>query len=470
MAAPNVIVIMTDELRRDCLGCYAGHPQVQTPHIDALAARGLRFDAAYTPSPICVPARAAIATGRYVHETGCYSNAQPYAGAQPSWHHALRNAGRAMPSIGKLHFRSGADDNGFETEIDPLYVANGQGWVHGLMRERNDLFDASGFATHIGPGDDGYTRFDETVCARTEDWLREQADAAKPFGLYVSFLRPHYPLTCPQAFYDLYDPATVPLPRPRGANDGTDHPVLAHMAQACDYDAPFDDDMRRVAVASYYGLCSFVDALVGRIIAVLAETGLDANTTVIFTSDHGECLGDRGFWTKMVMYEESVAVPLIIAGPDIVPDVRRDPVSLIDLAPTVLDLSGLPQEGVFSKHARSLLGPVEPDRAILSEYHDYGAPVGMFMLRHDKWKLVAYPGHPSQLFDLAADPGEQHDLGSEPAYAATLAQMTARLDAIADHRAVNAAALASQEVRIAELGGRDAIRAQPNYDHTPVTY
>lgn len=460
---PNVIVIMTDELRRDTLGCY-GHPQVQTPNIDALAARGLRFNAAYTPSPICVPARAAIATGRYVHETGHWCNAMAYNGHPDSWHHHLRDAGRDIPSIGKLHFRGPEDDTGLSESIEPLFVAGGEGWVHGLLRDRDDLLDATGFARHIGPGDDAYTRYDEKVCTATEDWLCTPRDA--PFGLYVSFLRPHYPLTCPREFYDLYDPAQLPLPRARAPKDGTDHPVLAHMARACAYDAPFDDDMRRVAVASYYGLCSFVDHMVGRIVKVLEDTGQIDKTVLIFTSDHGECLGDRGLWTKMVMYEEAVSVPLIIAGPGITPGLRHDPVSLIDLYPTVLELAGI--DAPATPHARSLLAAPDPNRTILSEYHDYGAPVGMFMARHDRWKLVAYPGYASQLFDIVADPSETRDLGQDPAFAQVVADMTARLTAITDPAKTNARALSEQAARIDELGGRDAILARQNYDHSPV--
>ena len=457
----NVIVIMTDELRRDCLGCY-GAPMVQTPHIDALAARGIRYDAAYTPSPICVPARAAFATGRYVHETGFWANAQPYSGTPRSWHHEIRDAGRQMLSFGKLHFRSTSDDNGFTEEIRPLHVKGGKGWIHGLLRDEEDLFDATGFAAHIGPGEDAYTDYDLAVCDAAVDWIGQNG-AADPWCLYVSFLRPHYPLTCPPEFYNLYDPAKVPMPRAPGPAD--DHPILAGMRRMCDYDAPFTDETRRIAIASYYGLCSFVDAQVGRIMGALEAAGMVEDTTVIFTSDHGECLGDRGFWTKMVMYEEAVAVPLIMAGPGIAPGVEAAPVSLIDLYPTVTELSGIAAD--TPPHARSLLAAT-PDRAILSEYHDYGAQTGMFMLRRGRWKLVVYPGHASQLFDLEADPGEMRDLAGDPGHAQVVADMLSALRDIADPDEVNSRAFADQAERIADLGGRDAIRAMENYDHTPV--
>ncbi|MEM1298694.1 MAG: sulfatase-like hydrolase/transferase [Pseudomonadota bacterium] len=458
----NIIVIMTDELRRDCLGCY-GAPMVRTPHIDALAARGMRFDAAYTPSPICVPARASIATGRYVHEIGYWSNAQPYHGEPRSWHHGLRDAGREMLSIGKLHFRGTEDDNGFTREINPLHVVGGEGWIHGLLRDEEDIYDASGFAAHIGPGDDPYTQYDEAVCEATVEWIRSRT-GDDPWCLYVSFLRPHYPLTCPPEFYEMYDPAEVPMPRAPGPAD--DHPILAGMRRACDYDTSFTDETRRVAIASYYGLCSFVDAKVGEIMGALEDVGAAGKTAVIFTSDHGECLGDRGFWTKMVMYEEASAVPLIVAGPGIAPGVVDAPVSLIDLYPTVLQLSGVADK--VPPHARSLLDAPDPDRAILSEYHDYGAKTGMLMLRKGRWKLVVYPGYAEQLFDLHADPRETRDLAGVPDHARTLAEMRVALREIADPEEINTRAFADQAVRIEELGGRDAIRARENYDHTPV--
>ncbi len=466
--ADNILVIMTDELRRDTLGCY-GNPIVQTPNIDQLARRGQKFDAAYTPSPICVPARASVATGQYVHENRCWANAQPYHGQIESWHHQVRDRGRKMASIGKLHFRGADDDNGFREEISPLYVKDGQGWVHGLMRERSDVFDATGFANDIGPGEDAYSDFDQTVCSQTIDWLkdREEEPEGTGWGLFVSFLRPHYPLTCPQEFYDLYDPANLPSPRPRRQ----EHPVLEGMREACDFDAPFTDETRQIAVASYYGLCSFVDDMVGQIVAALEETGQADNTTIIFTSDHGECLGDRGFWTKMVMYEESVAVPLIIAGPGIEAGVCDAPVSLIDLYPTALDLAGIPDENERPRHAKSLLETIrnpDPTRPILSEYHDYGAKTGMFMLRQGDLKLVVYPGYASQLFNLVDDPGEENDLANDPLCTANMARLTKSLSSIVNVEEVNQLAFADQEDRIAELGGRDAILQMQNYDHTPV--
>ncbi|WP_075996680.1 sulfatase-like hydrolase/transferase [Salaquimonas pukyongi] len=469
MTRRNVIVIMTDELRRDALGCY-GSPIARTPTIDALAANGLVFDACYTPSPICVPARASIATGRYVHETRCWSNALPYRGKPESWHHRLRDAGFHTVSVGKLHFRGAQDDNGFSQEIEPVYVRDGQGWIHGLLRERDDLFDPSSFAEHIGPGDDPYTDYDEKVCANAVEWITNRGNRKdNNWCMFLSFLRPHYPLTCPPRFYEQFDPEKMPMPIPADPASGAGHPVLEWMRKSCNYDAPFDDAMRRVAIASYHGLCSFVDNMVAQVLTALEASGMAQDTAIIFTSDHGECLGDRGFWTKMVMYEEAVTVPMIIAGAGVKKGRVLQPVSLIDLYPTILELAGVPAEPqTIPHHARSLLkSGVEGDRPVLSEYHDYGAQTAMFMLRQGCWKLVCYPGFPSQLFNLESDPGERRELSGDAEHSGILSNMTETLHTMIDPEAVNRLAFKDQADRIAELGGRDAILNTQNFDHTP---
>ncbi|MAI59306.1 MAG: hypothetical protein CML56_10115 [Rhodobacteraceae bacterium] len=468
----NVLVIMTDELRRDILGCY-GNKLVQTPNIDALVGKGVKFENAYTPSPICVPARASMATGQYVHEHRCWANAIPYHGQIESWHHRLRNAGRRCTAIGKLHFRGTADDNGFTEEIKPLHVKDGKGWVHGLLRERTDLFDASSFAQNIGPGEDPYTDYDRAVCRQTLDWLEHRAadKGSAGWGAFVSFLRPHYPLTCPPEYYSLYCQQLLPPPKEPLSGSGKEHPVLKNLRLSCDYEAAFSKEDKQIAIASYYGLCSFVDDMVGKIITKLHDTGLDKNTIVIFSSDHGECLGDRGFWTKMVMYEEAACVPLIMAGPDIGTHEEQTPVSLIDLYPTILNVIGLEHLTDEAVHAKSLFETInQPDteRPILSEFHDYGAQTGMFMLRHKDWKLIHYPGFEPQLFNLKTDAEEEHNLANKSEYAVKLNELMSLLKTISDPDAVNEIAFADQEDMISKLGGSEAILATQNYDHTPI--
>ena len=203
MKPQNLLIIMSDEHSRQMSGCY-GHPLVTTPNIDRLAARGTLFTDAYTPCPVCVPARAAFATGRYIHEIGFWDNADPYDGSIPSWHHRLRDAGHRVVSIGKLHFRSEQDDNGFSEEILPMHVIEGVGDLMGLVREDLPERGMSWKMAHLaGPGESPYTLYDRQIAAQAHIWLHDEAVkyTEKPWVLFVSFVSPHFPLTAPPEHY-----------------------------------------------------------------------------------------------------------------------------------------------------------------------------------------------------------------------------------------------------------------------------
>jgi choline-sulfatase len=469
----NLLIIMADELAREGLGCY-GTSFAVTPNIDALAKRGLRFSNAYSPSPVCVPARAAFATGRYVANNKCSSNAEPYHGQLPSWGHMHRTLDRPCSSVGKLHFRSSDDDNGFDEELNALHIRNGVGFVHGLLRRQRKLFETAHFADEIGPGEDPYTDYDRRVCTDARAWLEARTGGAdsEPWTLFVSLLRPHYPLTCPPQFYELYDPATLPERRFAGASTEFAHPVLGAFRSYYDYDDAFTDETRQVARASYYGLCSFVDHVVGNLLGTLENAGALDDTTIIFTSDHGELNGEHGLWTKMTMHEESVAVPLIISGPGIGADTVDAPVSLVDVYPTVAELIGFDDEGGPAHDGRSLLATArDPDheRCVFSEYHDSGAITGFFMARMGCWKYIHYPGFAPQLFDIEADPHETNDLGLDESYADVRANCLARMCAeLGDPDVLNDDVFAAQAAVIEKLGGVDAVMRTPGFDFTPV--
>lgn len=473
MSARNVLVIMADEHAPDALGC-AGHPLVKTPNLDRLASAGSRFTRAYTPSPICVPARAAFQTGQYVHNVRCWSNAQPYHGQVPGWGQRLQAEGHEVVSVGKLHYRSVEDDNGFSREIVPLHIRNGQGWVQGLLRRHRNLYDASGFAQDIGPGEDPYSDYDRTVAREAVAWLKSEGTAPrdKPWVLFVSFLRPHYPLTCPKDFYDLYPLDQVPPARFAGANVEYAHPVLSVLRSFCNYDDYFDERTRIVARASYFGLCSFMDDLVGDVLGALEESGRDKDTAVIYCSDHGELNGEHGLWTKMTMHEPSVGIPLLLSGAGAPKGVSDTQVSLIDIGNTVMEAAGVGLTAEESaRPARSLYDTAvkaDPDRVVLSEYHDGGSITGFFMVRVGRWKYVYYPGFAPQLFDMEADPHEQRDLGLSAQHADIRERCHAALTGICDPDAVNDLCFADQAALIDELGGPAGILNIENFDHTPV--
>jgi choline-sulfatase len=458
----NVLFLMSDEHTREVLGCY-GNQTVQTPNLDRLAASGTRFDNAYTPSPICVSARASLATGRWVHDIGAWSSAEPYTGGQPGWGHELVDNGHRVISIGKLHYRSSEDPNGFDQEYLPLHVINELGWLKGLIRDPLPSYDegTSELADQVGVGETDYTRYDRKICNAACEWIGHHGTAEeKPWMLFVSFVSPHYPLQAPQAFFDLHTPADVG--RPRSQHQQPSHPVLEKMYQFYDYDRHFSDASTLQARLGYYGLCSFVDHLVGRVLDTLADCGLTGSTRVIYTSDHGELLGNHGMWTKMLMYEESAGIPLIISGPGIPSDnAVSTPASLVDCHPTIVEsVAGVNVTDDAPRPGHSLLALAngdEPDRTVLSEYHDGGAPTGYFMIRRDEWKYVHYVGAAAQLFNLRDDPFEENDLGHDWGHRGVRSECEAALRALLDPDAVNRQAFADQARRIEALGGREAI-------------
>lgn len=471
MQPKNVLIICSDEHARTAMGC-AGHSVASTPTLDTLAARGTRFTQAYTPSPTCVPARACLATGTHVHENRCWSSAEPYHGQHESWMHRLRERDHAVVAIGKLHFRSADDDNGFNEEIVPMHVAgDGLDWPQSLVRDPLPAFDQAAEMAHdIGPGDSPYTEYDRRITAETCDWLNRYPRKIKnkPWALFVSFVSPHYPLTAPTKFFDLY--AGRDMPPTVGALP--DHPVVREMAEFWDYDSHFDEQTRETAKRAYFGLGSFLDDNVRQVLEALEDSGAARDTVVIYLSDHGEMLGNHGFWGKSVMYEESAGVPLIISGGDVPVGINSTLVSLTDMAATIEDIAGSDSpprsEPWHGRSALNFIDAPDSDRFILSEYHDGGSPTGFFMVRHETWKYVHYAGdHPDQLFDLEADPGELADRGDDTAFDGHRERLHRLLTSIVDPDAVNAEAFADQARRLDELGGAEAVLARPGFNHTP---
>ncbi len=456
----NLLVIMSDEHQARAMGC-AGHPCVLTPNLDGLAARGVRFSNAYTPSPICVPARASFATGRYVHRNRLWDNAMPYDGAIPGWGHALQKAGITVESIGKLHYRAQEDPAGFDVEHIPMMVAGGVGMVWASIRREDERVGGTGrmLGDYIGPGDSKYTDYDAAVVQRTQEWIAARKEDDRPWCLFVGLVAPHFPLVVPKRFYDLYPTDRLP-PVKLHPRDGYErHPWVDKQNAFMDSEAKFADEEERLrAIASYFGLCSWLDHNVGEILGALDAAGLGETTTVAYTSDHGDNVGARGLWGKSNLYEESVAVPLILSDPDGPRGVCDTPVSLLDLSTTIASHFDCPFESEVG--ARSLTdlasAPVEPERVVFSEYHAAGAVSGAFMLRKGRWKYNYYEGFAPELFDLDGDPEECIDLAADPASKPVLAAMHAEMLKICDPVAVDAQAFADQAAMIERYGGREA--------------
>ena len=454
----NLLVIMSDEHQARALGC-AGH-FVKTPHLDALAARGTRFTNAYTPCPICVPARASFATGLYVHQTRLWDNAMPYTGAIPGWGHALQGAGIAVESIGKLHYRTEEDPAGFDVEHIPMMVHDGVGMVWGSIRKEDERIHMPGrmLGDYIGPGESKYTQYDQAVTNRTCDWIAERADSG-PWCLYVGLVAPHFPLVVPPEFFELYPPDSLP-PAKLHPDDGyTRHPWVQKFNEFADSESQFNNPEERLAaVSAYWGLCTWMDHNVGRIVNALEVAGIVEETTVIYTSDHGDDVGARGLWGKSNMYEESAAVPLIVARPGQAHLECETPVSLLDLAATIPAHFGVAfaNDGPGRSLYDIATAPNDKDRIVFSEYHAVGAINGAFMLRKGQWKLIHYEGFAPELFDLEDDPEETSDRAADPAFKETLEELQAELLKICDPASVNALAHSDQAAMVERYGGREA--------------
>ena len=454
----NLLVILSDEHQARAMGC-AGHPFVKTPHLDALAARGTRFTDAYTPSPICVPARASLATGKYPHQNRLWDNAMPYHGQIPGWGHCLQEAGVPVESIGKLHYRQTGDPAGFDREHIPMHVIGGVGMVWGSIRDQAGRVSPASrmLGDYIGPGTSKYTDYDQAVTDQTVQWLTEHQTDDHPWCLYVGLVAPHFPLVVPQEFYDLYPPDSLPEPKLLPRDGHARHPWVELQNAQMDSESHFTSEAeRRAAMAAYYGLVTWLDHNIGRLMQTLNETGLSDETTVIYSSDHGDNVGARGLWGKSNLYQESVAVPMIMAGPGIPVGTCHTPVSLLDISASIPAHFGLEFATMGAPLADIATGPEDPDRVMFSEYHAVGAVSGAYMLRKGRYKLNTYVGFEPELFDLITDPEECVNLATDPAYAAVMTDLRSEISAILDPVATNAQAFADQAALIAGYGGRDA--------------
>jgi choline-sulfatase len=475
MRAPNFLVIMSDEHNPKVLGCN-GHPVISTPNIDALAARGTLFSSAYTTSPVCIPARAGFACGKYIHQIGFWDNADAYDGTVKSWHHELRDRGHRVVSIGKLHFRQPGEDHGFTEEQIPMHIIDGKGDLMGLVRDDQPRRGgAKKMAAMAGPGESPYTFYDKDICSRAQIWLREEGarDDGKPWVLFVSFVAPHFPLTAPPEHYYKYWNQELPMPKLYAREQRPTHPYLEDYRNSFCYDDYFetDTDVKR-AISGYFGLVSYLDENIGKVLKALEGAGLMENTRVMYTSDHGDNLGSRGLWGKSTMYDEIAGVPMIMAGPGIPVGKRIDtPVSHVDCFPTIVETVGVPFSQLKDTHPGYSLMDIangeKPKRTVLSEYHGMGSTTGAFAVRVGKWKYIHYAKYHPQLFDLDADPDEVDDLASNPAFAGVLEECRAALYSVCDPDEVDRRAKSRQAELLAANGGREAVLARGDLGFTP---
>lgn len=474
---PNILVILADQVVPFLTGPY-GDTVVRTPHMDALAAEGVRFDGAYTPSPLCAPARAAFMTGKHASSIGCFDNASVMPSEEPTLGHYLSRAGYDTVLTGKMHFIGPDQLHGFEHRLTTDVFPAGVDWVPTV--DEHGKFPAGGHArayTSPDPGVRTWTKFlafDEETQFRAVEYLRERGrlEASEPFGMVVSFHHPHDPFHTPQEYWDLYEGADIPIPSYPDDLEASYSAMdrWANEAHETDrYDVRDPDSLRRLRRA-YYALLSYVDTKIGELVATLRQSGELDNTVIVFTSDHGDMLGERGMVQKRCFYEWSARVPLLLRFPDGAHSgsAVSAPVSLVDLVPTLLDLAGVPADKRIPMDGASLLPLLDTDvddRVVFSEYHLEKVWAPCFMVRRGRYKYIYIHGHGTQLFDLEADPGEWNDLSDQSGHAALRAELHALVLAEFDPDAL--AAEGERSLRRREIVKDAMNRTGTKWDYTP---
>lgn len=439
-AAPNVLFLSVDDMN-DWTGFLGGHPDVRTPHMDRLAARGVVFERAYCPAPGCNQSRAATMTGRAPYKTGVYHNRQPFRMA-PSGRDMvtlpqyLRRQGWYTTGAGKLYhgkfpdpaswtdFFPRRDLSATPNEVPPREV---DGVIDPETGSFWPVFEWGAFATEGQFGQGTRQAKDYTTVAAVRMMIRQ--GLPEPFFLACGINLPHVPWFVPEAYFDLYDPAKITLPTVN-PTDWDDLPTLGkrsynRLKRA--HAALMDAGKVRHAVAAYLAAITFTDELVGAVVDALDASPYAETTIIVLWSDHGYHLGEKTNWSKFTLWEEATRVPLLIVDPRRPAARCAAPVGLIDLYPTLCDLLGIPApEGLDGRSLAPLL--TDPtrgwDEPVITTNHR-----GNHALRNRRWRYIRYSDGGEELYDHAEDPLEWRNLARDPAFASAIEAMKAHLPA-----------------------------------------
>lgn len=538
----NILLIMADELVASLMGTY-GHPVVHTPNLDALAAAGVRFDVAYSPAPLCAPARACLISGQYTSTNRVYDNAALFAADIPSMGHYLTNAGYDCVLSGKMHFVGPDQLHGFRRRLttdiyaeefnmldnrapwsvarDPSLFKEEEGrgrhaqnyvgsnvhvgrWHHHLSYDEEAHFRgreylrargavqalarraaASGASSGLGgpaspAGTVGAAGAQDTAAplgAEERSAERRHAGAGdrQPFFLTVSYHHPHEPFWPPEDVWELYEGAQIDVPEYPDTMDET-YSAMDRWLNANHGIRFFKEELRskeslcRVRRA-YYALVTYIDRKVGELIHTLKEHGMWENTVVVFSSDHGDMLCEKSMVQKRVFYDPSCRIPLLMRFPEdrYAGTVVKEPVNLIDLMPTFLDIAGVPEAQRLPMDGQSLMGLVDGSdmrpRTTFAEMHVEDNPVLCFMVRRGCYKLNVMVGVDVQLFDLEADPDEWDNLAGRAQYADVERKLRTALEERFDFQAIEKDVRRSIEAR--QLIREAMRRNRTLWDYTP---
>ena len=455
MSKPNILIFMVDQLNGTL---FPDGPAdwLHAPNLKKLAARSTRFRNAYTASPLCAPGRAAFMSGQLPSATGVYDNAAEFPSSIPTYAHHLRRAGYQTCLSGKMHFVGPDQLHGFEERLTTDVYPPDFGWTPDYRKpgERIDWwYHNMGSVTGAGVAEiTNQLEFDDEVAYHATRKIYDlgRGHDPRPWCLTVSFTHPHDPYVARKKYWDLYEDCEHLMPEvgPIPYEDQDPHSQRILDANDRDNFTISDEDIRRSRRA-YFANISYLDDKIGEVLEALEGTRQEA--IILFVSDHGDMLGARGLWFKMSFYEGSSRVPLMISAPSMEPGLVTDPVSNIDVCPTLCDLAGVDMSEVMPWTTGQSLVPqgqgVDRTEPVAMEYAAEASCAPMVSLRYGKWKYNRCALDPDQLFDLEADPHELTNLADVPAHQGTLTQLEAKADARWDLDRFDADVRASQARR-----------------------
>jgi choline-sulfatase len=475
MSRPNILLIMADQLTAKALPMY-GHKIVKAPNLERLAERSAVFTNAYCNFPICAPSRYSMLSGRFAHSIGAFDNASEFAASTPTIAHYFDNLGYRTTLCGKMHFVGPDQLHGYQerliTDIYPADFAWVPDWKEGPTNAPTGIsmravVEAGECLRSLQIDYDDETEF------LAQQKLYDLARRAEkdPFFLTVSFSHPHSPFTALSEHWHRYRHEDIDLPAvpPIPLEKLDTHSRWLYYSHGRDRTEVKTEHVLNARHA-YYGMISYIDDKVGRLLQILESTGLADNTIVVFISDHGEMLGERGMWYKQAFFEGSTRVPLLISGPGIGKDrAIGSVVSLIDLFPTLLDLAtdGRSPQVAGAIDGNSLAPLIHGDSKnwsdmAICEYSDMGVCAPCRMIRKESLKYSYTHGFETLLFDLEEDPLELLNLSGNPAYREQERQLRERLLADWNPEEVNRRVMQSQAERRVIYNAMKTSRDRPN--------
>ena len=455
MSQPNILIFMVGQLNGTL---FPDGPAewLHAPNLKALAARSVRFQNSYTASPLCAPGRASFMSGQLPSRTGVYDNAAEFRSDIPTYAHHLRRAGYQTCLSGKMHFVGPDQMHGFEERLTTDIYPADFGWTPDYRKpgERIDWwYHNMGSVTGAGVAEiSNQMEYDDEVAyhATRKVYDLARGNDARPWCLTVSFTHPHDPYVARRKYWDLYEDCTHLEPEVP-AMDYADHdPHAKRIFDANDWRS-FDittDDIRRSRRA-YFANISYLDDKIGEVMEALTATRQEA--IILFVSDHGDMLGERGLWFKMCFFEGSARVPMMVSASGLAPRLEITPVSTLDVCPTLCDLAGVSMEEVMPWTDGESLLPLakgeERSAPVAMEYAAEASYAPLVALRYGKWKYTRCSLDPEQLFDLESDPHELVNLADAPESQGTIASLRAKADARWDLDRFDADVRASQSRR-----------------------